>query len=95
MNWDLDGQIQNVNQEGVYTLATWEEDPELALALGAQSLKIAKPDTGEYYYLAYRRIIGDFNAIPYYLRDQLSIYRYKGDGSSNKTYGSMKNTVGN
>jgi hypothetical protein len=50
-------------------------------ALAPQVLKIAKPDTNEYYYLSYRRPLGfDANLSSTYL-DQLNIHRYKGSGT--------------
>ncbi|MGR9051477.1 MAG: hypothetical protein ACU84J_02395 [Gammaproteobacteria bacterium] len=84
MNWMGENQILSVTQSGQYTLATWEEDP--SLASNAQALKIAKPDTGEYYYLSFRRKVDGFSNLPLIHRDQVNIYRYKGDGSSTFTY---------
>ncbi len=53
----------------------------------SQALKIAKPDTGDFYYLSYRRGIGfDSNLSASLYLDRLSVHTYKGDNSSSKTY---------
>jgi hypothetical protein len=78
-------QIQSVDQSGLYDVAPLELDA--ASALAPQALKIAKPDTNEYYYVSYRRGIGfDANLSPSLYLDRISIHRYPGDGSSSKTH---------
>ena len=72
-----------ISSGGSYQVAPLELDPS---QVGAdQSFKIAKPDTGEFYYLSYRTAIGfDANLASIYL-DRLSVHR--GDGSaSRRTY---------
>lgn len=85
MGWLSGLQIDTVNQSGYYDIAPLEL--EAAGALAPQALKIAKPDTNEYYYLSYRRGIGfDANLSASQYLDRLSVHRYPGDGSSSKTY---------
>jgi hypothetical protein len=71
-----------VTQSGLYDIAPLEADPSMA----TQVVVIAKPDTGEKYYLSYRHAIGfDSNVDGVYL-DRLSVHRYKGDGSASRTW---------
>jgi len=84
MGWLPGMKIEMINQSGYYDIAPLELDP--AAALAPQTLKIAKPDTNEYYYLSYRRGIGfDANLSSSLYLDRLSVHRYPGDGSSSKT----------
>jgi hypothetical protein len=79
MGWIPPEQVRNVTASGLYDVAPLEVDPWDALA--PQVLKIAKPDTNEYYYLSYRRPLGfDANLSSTYL-EQLNIHRYKGSGT--------------
>ena len=73
---------ETVTQSGLYDIAPLEADPSMA----TQVVVIAKPDTGEKYYLSYRHAIGfDSNVDGVYL-DRLSVHRYKGDGSASRTW---------
>ncbi len=82
--WLGPGALRQANQSGLYELAPLALDP--ALATAPQVITLAKPDSGEYYYLSYREPIDfDQNIDRRYL-DRLSVHRYKGDGSSSKTY---------
>mgnify|MGYP001820565351 CR=1 FL=1 len=85
MGWLPGIQIDTVNQSGTYDIAPLELDA--ASALAPQALKIAKPDTNEYYYLSYRRGIGfDANLISSLYLDRLSVHKYPGDYSASKTH---------
>ncbi|MGR9054235.1 MAG: hypothetical protein ACU84J_16470 [Gammaproteobacteria bacterium] len=84
MGWLPQQQILPISQPGIYDISPLEEDPSTAVA--AQILKIAKPDTNEYYYLSYRRAIDSFSSLESKYRDQTSIHQYKGDASPNNTY---------
>lgn len=84
MGWVPPEQIVPVTQSGLYEIAPLELDPSTTIA--PQTLKIAKPDTGGYYYLSYRQPIGfDANLAFTYLR-RLTVHRYAGDGSPKRTY---------
>ena len=79
MGWIPPEQVRSVTASGLYDVAPLEVDPWDALA--PQVLKIAKPDSNEYYYLSYRRPLGfDANLSSTYL-EQLNIHRYKGSGT--------------
>ena len=84
LGWLAPGTAQMVTQNGLYDVAPLALDPVAATA--PEALTIHKPDTGEYYYLSYRFPVGFDNYIDgtYYYR--LSVHRYKGDGSSSKTW---------
>ncbi|MBM3225882.1 MAG: hypothetical protein FJZ47_19090, partial [Candidatus Tectomicrobia bacterium] len=76
-------QSVTVKQSGIYSIAPLELQPEDITA--PQVLKIAKPDTSEFYYFSYRRPLGfDSKLSPAYL-DRVNVHRYGGSGSS-QTY---------
>jgi hypothetical protein len=84
LGWLGANSTQGVNSDAVYDVAPLALDPLTVTA--PQTILIAKPDTQEKYYLSYRTSEGFDNFIDssYYAR--LSIHRYKGDGSSSKTF---------
>lgn len=84
MGWMPQEQIVPINQPGIYEISPIEEDPSVSLS--PQILKIAKPDSNEFYYLSYRRAIDSFSSLEFKYRDQTSIHQYKGDSSSTNTY---------
>lgn len=85
LGWLPGIQIETVSQSGYYDIAPLELDA--AGSLAPQALKIAKPDTNEYYYLSYRRGIGfDANLIASLYLDRVSVHTYPGDASASKTY---------
>lgn len=71
-----------VTASGQYHVAPLEADP---LTAGApRALMLPKADTGDRYYLSYRTPIGYDRYIDASYHYQLSVHRYRGDGS--KTY---------
>jgi hypothetical protein len=79
MGWLPPGQVPTVNQDGFYDIDSLETNPWEAMA--PQALKIAKPDTNEYYYLSYRQPLGfDANLSSYYLSG-VNVHRYRGSGA--------------
>ncbi|MGJ0515547.1 MAG: NEW3 domain-containing protein [Methylomicrobium sp.] len=81
MGW-LPQQVAVVTQSNTYDIAPLETDQSQTQV--PQVLKIAKPDTGEYYYLSYRLPIGfDSSLGTTYIR-RLNIHRYAGTGG--RTY---------
>ncbi len=82
MGWfqDFPGAISDVLSGGIYDIAPMTADPAttgLPLAL-----RIAKPDSGEYYYLSYRQRQGyDDSLSPVYTQG-VNIHRYRGAGYS-------------
>lgn len=82
MGWLPSQQVVAVTQANTYDIAPLEIDPTQAQA--PQTLKIAKPDTGEFYYLSYRLPTGfDSNLASGYVR-HLTVHRYAGTGG--RTY---------
>jgi hypothetical protein len=82
MGWRAPAQIQTVTSSGRYDIAPLELYSFETAA--PQVLKIAKPDTGDYYYLSCRGPIGfDANLRPEYL-DGLAIHRH--NGSAGRSY---------
>jgi hypothetical protein len=84
MGWMPPENIAAVTNGGTYSIAPLELDPTDAFY--PQTLKIVKPDTGDYYYLSYRQPIGfDANLSSANL-NSLVIHRYKGDGLAHNTF---------
>ncbi len=84
MGWLSPEQVVAVTAGGEYYVAPLELDAWEALA--PQVLKIAKPDTDEYYYFSYRQPLGfDANLLPSYLGG-LNVHCYKGDGTASRTF---------
>jgi hypothetical protein len=75
MGWRSARQIVTLTSGGTYDIAPLELSDTQALA--PQILKIAKPDTGEYYYLSYRRPLG-FDGIINSTYFRLNVHRYAG-----------------
>jgi len=85
LGWLLGGQIETITESGTYDIAPLEPLP--ADTLAPQALKLLKADTGEYYYLSYRRAIGfDTSLSPISQLDRLAVHRATGDGSGGNTY---------
>jgi Gametolysin peptidase M11 len=83
MGWLGPSSTMTVTQSGIYDIAPLARDP--ASVRAPRVITIAKPDTGEYYYLSYRLSMGFDTYIDgsYYYR--VNVHRYKGDGGSSKT----------
>jgi hypothetical protein len=75
MGWRSSRQIVTLTAGGTYDIAPLELSETQALA--PQVLKIAKPDTGEYYYLSYRRPLG-FDGILNSTYFRLNVHQYAG-----------------
>ena len=73
-----------VQQSGTYDIAPLAADP--ASATAPQVLTIRKPDTGELYYVSYREPLGFDTQIDSSYHDRVSVHRYRGDGSSTRTF---------
>ena len=85
MGWLQGAQVQTITQSGTYDIAPLEPLPVNTLA--PQAIKIFKADSGEYYYLSYRRAIGfDTSLSPISQLDRLAVHRATGDGSGGNTY---------
>jgi chitodextrinase len=85
MGWLQGAQVQTITQSGTYDIAPLEPLPVDSLA--PQAIKIFKADSGEYYYLSYRRAIGfDTSLSPISQLDRLAVHRATGDGSGGNTY---------
>jgi hypothetical protein len=83
MGWLDPVQIKGVVTSGTYTIAPIEDSP--SQAIDPQILIIAKPDTGESYYLSYRQALGfDASLSQIYLKG-VNIHRYKTD-TATQTY---------
>ncbi len=78
LGWIPAAQIQTVAATGTFQVANTEEDRSLV-----QILKIAKPDTGEAYWVSYRSAIGyDATNLSWRYRARTSIHRFtKGEKS--------------
>jgi hypothetical protein len=78
MGWRAAEQFMTVIESGVYDLDPLEMSAEDAFL--PQILKVAKPDTNEYYYLSYRQPIGFDANLSSELTKRLHIHRYNGNG---------------
>jgi hypothetical protein len=84
LGWAGGQAVQTVSESGRYDLASLALDPSQVTA--PQVIRIAKPDTGDYYYLSYRSSVGFDQYIDWWYYNRLSLHRYKGDGSASKTH---------
>lgn len=81
MGWyaNLAGAVTTVLSEGSFNLAAIGTDPN-TVGDSPFILKIAKPDTGDFYYLSYRQPIGTYNQLSTTYTKGINIHRYKGSG---------------
>jgi hypothetical protein len=84
LNWLTEASAQLISHDGTYAVAPLAQDPSEAAA--PQVFMVRKPDTAEYYYISYRTSLGVDSYIDSSYYNRLSIHRYKGDGSSSRTY---------
>jgi M6 family metalloprotease-like protein len=84
LGWYSSSAVRLVEQDGSYDVAPLAQDP--ATAVAPQILMIRKPDTGEFYYLSYRLPIGFDRSIDGSFYYRLSVHRYRGDGTSSRTF---------
>jgi M6 family metalloprotease-like protein len=78
MGWRAPERFVDVTQSGTYDVAPIELDG--ASATAPQALRIAKPDTGETYYVGYRQPIGFDANLSSQLTSRVQIHRYNGAG---------------
>ncbi len=78
MGWRSGGQIQVASEGGTFDIAPLAQAPVDALA--PQIVKVAKADSGEYYYLSYRQPIGFDANLPTSVFERLYIHRFAGNG---------------
>ena len=69
--------IQTVTAGGTYQIAPIGTEPDGTLP---QALRIAKPDSGDYYYLSYRQPIGFDAALSSTYTAGVNLHRYAGSG---------------
>jgi hypothetical protein len=84
MGWLPETSLQVLDQDGLIAIAPLATDP--TSLSGPRVLAIGKPDTQEYYDLSYRMPLGFDQFIDSSYHERLSIHRYKGDGSSTRTW---------
>ena len=86
MGWygGVPGAITTAAASGTYDLAAVGIDPQFAGA--STALKIAKPDTGDFYYLSYRQPIGSYGQVSSTYTKGVNIHRYKGSGYGYTSY---------
>ena len=84
MGWTPASNILTVTASGTYTVAALETDPTLAPA--PQILKIAKPDTGEYYYFSYRQPVGIDSGLRSAYWNRVNVHKYTGAYDATNTY---------
>jgi len=84
MGWMPPGNIATITQSGTYTVAALELSP--AQAPAPQILKIAKPDTGDYYYFSYREPLGLDSGLRSAYWNRVNVHKYTGTYSANNTY---------
>jgi hypothetical protein len=78
MGWRTSNMVMTITQGGTFDIAPLELNATQALA--PQVLKIAKPDSGETYYLSYRQPIGFDANLSTTLTERLHVHRYNGNG---------------
>ena len=86
MGWyaGIPGAISTVVNDGIFDLAAIGMDPNSS---GAPAmLKIAKADSGDFYYLSYRQQLGSYNQLSNTYTAGVNIHRYVGSGYGETTY---------
>jgi hypothetical protein len=80
MGWyaGIPGAIATVTANGTYDLSAVGNTPMVSGAPTA--LKIAKKDSGDFYYLSYRQVIGNYNQLSTTYTKGVNIHRYQGSG---------------
>ena len=78
MGWRTPDKIMTVTQPGTFDIAPLELNA--AQVLAPQIIKIAKPDSGESYYLSYRQPIGFDANLSTTLTERLHVHLYNGNG---------------
>ncbi len=80
MNWfdATDNTIVDVSATGDFTLFPVEED--FGPAAGPRALRIAKPDSSDYYYLSVREPVGSYGSLSSTYTRGVNIHRYRGSG---------------
>ncbi len=86
MGWyaGIPGAITTVTASGTYDVSAMGNTPMVSGAPSA--LKIAKKDSGDFYYLSYRQVIGDYNQLSTTYTKGVNIHRYKGTGYGYTTH---------
>lgn len=86
MGWyaGLSGAIGTVVASGIYHLAAIGRDP--ALTTAPTMLKIAKPDTNDFYYLSYRQPTGYDATLSSTYTKGVNVHRYRGSGYAYTTH---------
>jgi hypothetical protein len=84
MGWMPSGNIVTVTQSGTYTVAALELSPTQAPA--PQILKVAKPDTGDYYYFSYREPLGLDSGLRTAYWNRINVHKYVGNYAASNTY---------
>ena len=77
------GSLQVAQTSGTFELHALELDPGAA-SVGTQVIKVRKADSNEYYYISYRRRIGNYPVTSDYA-DKINIHR-KGGSNSNSAH---------
>ncbi len=87
MGWyaNIPGAISTVTAGGNFTLAAIGADP-YSVGTTPFILKIAKPNSGDLYYLSYRQPIGNYNQLSTTYTKGINIHRYKGAGYAATTH---------
>ncbi len=80
MNWfdATDNTIVDVSATGDFTL--YPVEAAGGPALGPRALRIAKPDSGDYYYLSVREPVGSYGSLSSTYTRGVNIHRYRGSG---------------
>jgi hypothetical protein len=84
MGWVDPTQVIQISSGGQYDIAPLELEPWRSGA--PRALKIAKPDTGEFYYLSYRQPIGFDANLAYTYLSRLTVHLHAGASSARRTY---------
>lgn len=80
MGWfgSYPGTLATVTSSGVYDLRPMSVHP--LAAGGLRALRIAKPDTGDYYYLSFRQASGYDDSLAATFTQGVNVHRYAGSG---------------
>ena len=83
LGWLDSSSVRVIRESGTHTVTALA--PVGTASSTPRALMLPKPDTNEYYYLAYREANGFDQYVDANYLNRLSIHRYKGDGTSSNT----------
>ncbi len=86
MNWfdPTDNRMVDVTASTTVSLLPLERDADSVA--GPRTLRIHKEDSNDYYFISYRKALGEYNSLASTYQNRVNIHRYRGAGYSNTLF---------